>query len=131
MGPASGLLLAVFTAVLWGILTFYGVAIDRRLELAFFVLLIMNVIYSVLNLVPIWPLDGGQLVLTMLDYLSPRHGVRRTHIFSFLVAATVAALAAVWGQMFYLAIIMGYFAFMNYVLLSHYHRIAMAEHEGS
>jgi membrane-associated protease RseP (regulator of RpoE activity) len=93
-------------------------------------LLILNLVYSVFNLLPIWPLDGGQLMLTMLDRLSPRDGARRAHILSFLAAGTGAAIAGIWGQWIFATLWLGYFAFVNFVLLSHYHRAALAEREG-
>jgi Zn-dependent protease len=130
MGPASGLLLAAGSVGLWAILVEFNVPLDPRAELAFMMLLILNLVYSVFNLLPIWPLDGGQLMLTMLDRLSPRNGARRAHILSFLAAGTGAAIAGIWGQWIFATLWLGYFAFVNFVLLSHYHRAALAEREG-
>ena len=130
MGPASGLLLAAGAVALWAVLVAFDVALDPRAELALMMLLILNLIYSVFNLLPIWPLDGGQLVMAVLDRLSPRHGVRRAHILSFLASGAGAAIAGIWGQWIFATIWLGYFAFVNFVLLSHYHRIALAEREG-
>ena len=129
MGPVAGFLLAIATVILWAALVTFEVPLGPRLELAFLMLLVLNVIYSLFNLIPIWPLDGGQLLLTMLDRVSPRNGARRAHILSFLAAGTGAAIAAIWAQWLVPTLLLGYFAFTNYVLLSHYHRMAMAERE--
>jgi Zn-dependent protease len=132
MGPASGLLLAAGSVAGWVALVAFNVPIGPEVELALMSLLILNVVYSLFNLLPIWPMDGGQLVMAMLDHLSPRHGTRRAHILSFLASGTGAAIVGVWGQGQWIiaTIWLGYFAFVNFVLLSHYHRIALAEREG-
>lgn len=129
MGPVAGFLLAIASVLLWAVLVMADVAIDPRFELALQTLLLLNILYSVFNLIPIWPLDGGQLVLTLFDHLSPRNGARRAHVLSFLMAGTGAALAAIWLQALILTIFLGYFAFTNYVLLTHYHRMATAERD--
>ncbi|RUL88266.1 metalloprotease [Tautonia sociabilis] len=133
MGPVAGLLLAIATVSTWAALVAYEIRLPPQAELAMNALLVLNLIYSAFNLIPVWPLDGGQLLLTMLDRLSPRHGARRAHILSFLASGSAAALALAWGgagNWLLVSLWLGYFAFINFVLLSHYHRIAMAEREG-
>lgn len=39
-------------------------------------LFFINLIWPVLNLLPIWPLDGGQVTREFFTWLSPRNGVR-------------------------------------------------------
>ena len=139
MGPLAGLALAIATVILWALLTFNQVAIGPRAEFAMMVLLVLNVLYSLLNLVPIWPLDGGQFLVTIMDRLSPRNGLRRGHILSFLASAGAAVIAVFLSQghspwppqlPLMLAIWLGSYAFMNFILLSHYHRLALADREG-
>ncbi|WP_169980630.1 metalloprotease [Tautonia rosea] len=130
MGPVAGFLLAIAAVILWAILVTSGVSLGPEAELALSTLLLLNILYSVFNLIPIWPLDGGQLMMTLFDRVSPRNGARRAHIVSFLAAGTGAALAAIWAQWLILTLLLGYLAFTNYVLLSHHHRMIMAEREG-
>ena len=139
MGPAAGLALAIATVIFWYLLTFNDVSIGPRAEFALMVLLVLNVLYSLLNLVPIWPLDGGQFLVTVMDHLSPRNGTRRGHILSFLVSAGAAVTAVFLSQghppvpaplPLMMAFWLGSYAFMNFVLLSHYHRLALADREG-
>jgi Zn-dependent protease len=60
----------------------------------------INLAWPILNLLPIWPLDGGRISRDLLDWLMPRQGVRVSLGISFLVAGVLAvnALAAANGH---------------------------------
>jgi stage IV sporulation protein FB len=51
----------------------------------------INVAWGVLNLFPIWPLDGGQICREVLEGISPRHGT----VWALTISAGVAAIIAV------------------------------------
>jgi membrane-associated protease RseP (regulator of RpoE activity) len=55
------------------------------------ILVWINLIWGLLNLAPIWPLDGGQISRDFLTAASPRNGLRISLGISFLVAAVLAA----------------------------------------
>jgi Zn-dependent protease len=59
----------------------------------------INLFWGALNLVPIWPLDGGQISRDVLDWLSPRRGIQASLCISFTIAALLAinALAVEFG----------------------------------
>ena len=80
----------------------------------------INLIWGILNLLPIWPLDGGQVAGVALGLLNPSQGERWGHVISLLFAGCVAVLAAVWEQLFP-AVWFGYFAYINYQILQSYH----------
>jgi stage IV sporulation protein FB len=65
-------------------------------------LLFINLWWGVLNLLPILPLDGGQISYNLLVQFHPNRGAYFAYGFSFLVAALLAlnALAAYRGQGF-------------------------------
>lgn len=64
-------------------------AVSRTTELfrtVFFYMFVINLLWPVLNLLPIWPLDGGQMTHAVLTRANGRHGARWTHIVSMVVA---------------------------------------------
>ncbi len=50
----------------------------------------INLGWGILNLLPIWPLDGGQISLNLLSWLNPVRGAYYAHGISFLCAALLA-----------------------------------------
>lgn len=61
-------------------------------------LFFINLFWPLLNLLPIWPLDGGQVSRELCEQVSPRNGVWFSLGISFLVSAVLAlnALASMW-----------------------------------
>jgi stage IV sporulation protein FB len=53
----------------------------------------INIVWSVLNLVPILPLDGGNVVASLVELVTPRHGRRVANVLSVAAAVTLS----VWG----------------------------------
>jgi membrane-associated protease RseP (regulator of RpoE activity) len=94
----------------------------------FFYLFEINLFWPLLNLLPLYPLDGGQATQTIWSRLDPRHGARRTHILSMLTAGIIAAYFATRMSQsgdqsgLFRVIFFGYFAFINYQLLQAYHQ---------
>lgn len=54
----------------------------------------INVVWGIYNLLPIWPLDGGNLLRTLLHYLVKNE--RRADRATFAIGTAAAGLAAVW-----------------------------------
>ncbi len=50
----------------------------------------INLVWPLLNLLPIWPLDGGRISRDLLGWLMPNNGTRISLGLSFLVAALLA-----------------------------------------
>ncbi len=96
--------------------------LPRSLELVngFFFMLEINLLWGILNLLPIWPLDGGQSTEVILEQVDPRHARRWTHVVSLLTAGGIALYWASRSQ-YMLALWFGYFAFMNYQSLQALH----------
>jgi Zn-dependent protease len=91
-GPLAGLLL--FGAV-W-LFTAYGLPaleVGQSMPLLFFTLgclFYINLVWSVLNLVPIWPLDGGKISREICTGLAPRSGLRLSLGISFVLSGLLA-----------------------------------------
>jgi Zn-dependent protease len=60
------------------------------LRIALEMLLFMNLFWNALNLLPIWPLDGGKISREVFTGLSPGRGLRLSLGASFLLAAVLA-----------------------------------------
>ena len=61
-----------------------------------FDLIVINLFWALLNLLPIWPLDGGQIARELLDGAMPGgQGVRVSLILSLVVAAVLTIHAIV------------------------------------
>ncbi len=56
----------------------------------FFFLKFMNLFWNVLNLMPVFPLDGGQIAREVCTGVSPRSGLRISLGLSFVVAGLIA-----------------------------------------
>jgi stage IV sporulation protein FB len=76
----------------------------------------INLLWGIVNLFPIWPLDGGRLAEVFLTMYNRRNGRRWAHIVSLVTAGGIAALCLKGGQMF-TGIWFIYFAFINYQVL--------------
>ncbi|QGJ68501.1 Peptidase [Planctomycetales bacterium 10988] len=84
------------------------------LLLLIFHLLAVNILWGVLNLFPIFPLDGGQIARELLVMSDPENGPTQAYILSIVTAVAMAVLAAVsWGS-FYLMIMFLILAYMSY-----------------
>jgi stage IV sporulation protein FB len=84
-------------------------------------LLVINIFWSIFNLLPVWPLDGGQITGVFANLASPRSGTRWTHVISLVTAGVVAVFMFQLGQMF-TALLFALFAIQNFQILQSIHR---------
>ena len=62
-------------------------------EMAYFLihsLIFINLLWGLLNLLPVWPLDGGQISRDLFSGLSPGNGARSAYGLSFVVSGLLA-----------------------------------------
>jgi Zn-dependent protease len=81
-------------------------------------LLFVTIAYGILNLLPVYPLDGGQIVRELFTLLFGRGGIHHSLMLSIIVAGTLAVAGAVIWQNFFLALFFAYFAYMSFVALT-------------
>ncbi len=133
-GPGAGFLIV-------GLITMAFIAAGKpvRVDLAYYVIpeitvgylgsvyltlfilffLHITVVWGFLNLLPIYPLDGGQISRELFAYYRPRDGVRVALMLSFAVAGLMAVMGFV-NQNWFSAIFFGYLAYQSYAMLAMY-----------
>ena len=112
-GPGAGLLLG---AVVWGITLIDMPELNPLGRIALRSLLWVNIMWSVLNLLPVLPLDGGNVMRSLVHILKGGVDDRLPRQISVAVAATGTVAALLYGMTF-AAIFAGYLAFSNYQAL--------------
>ncbi len=131
-GPAAGF---VFATVLAGIIAATGhkLLFDRTFEFRvpllwqpyesaqanrlIYDLFYINIYWGLVNLLPVYPLDGGQISREVFGIFSGPDGVRQSLWLSVIVAAGLAVLALIRLEDQFLAILFGYLAYSSYTML--------------
>jgi membrane-associated protease RseP (regulator of RpoE activity) len=72
----------------------------------------INLLWGLINLLPIYPLDGGQIAGEILTMVNRRQGLWWTHLLSALVAGGLALYVLKVGDQFQ-ALFLAYFAGYN------------------
>lgn len=111
-GPAAGLLLG---GLVWILARFIpGLHGNLYAMYTINILLYVNIFWSLVNLIPLWPLDGGQLFrLGLLQVFGPGKAERITHITGLVIGVIGGWYAfQVWHSTF-VAIMAGYMAYEN------------------
>ncbi len=135
-GPIAGLLLAVFFVAILFLITgnltlrWFGpfplpqynpagtiLADSASLNMFIFVSIVINVVLNIFNLLPVYPLDGGQIARQLFVKADPWAGVRKSVILSMCVAVFVA-LYSLQQKDTFLAIFFGFMAWSNYQSLT-------------
>ena len=83
-------------------------------------MLFICLIWGVVNLLPIYPLDGGQIAREILLKLSPHQGVRWSLLLSMFAGVMMAVVGFALWQSFYVALLFGYLAYTSYATLQAY-----------
>jgi Zn-dependent protease len=96
-GPGAGVALGIGVLVLWhAVNPAKGSLLDNAFNAAVFV----NLFWGLLNLLPILPLDGGQVALALMPGRDERARLRRAAYLSLGTAAAVVALAVAAQEVF-------------------------------
>ena len=115
-GPASQLLLVVTLAIPYKVYT--GVTEGEGggfIGELFYFLFVINGFWALLNLLPVWPLDGGQVSRELFELANPAGGRRASLALSLACAAALALVGLVFSV--YTALLFGSLAFCSWQLL--------------
>ena len=88
----------------------------RLIYLLVYVSLFANIFINILNLMPVYPLDGGQVLRQILFQVDMVNGLRNSIIVSVIVAVGIAVYSLMTGDRF-LAFFFGFMAWSNYTTL--------------
>jgi membrane-associated protease RseP (regulator of RpoE activity) len=80
-------------------------------------MLLMCFYWGLVNLLPIYPLDGGHIAREVFAMADPRRGLRGSLILSFVAATVMAAVGAVLWRSILTAVFFGYLAYGSYTML--------------
>jgi Zn-dependent protease len=78
----------------------------------------VNIVWSAFNLLPVLPLDGGQVCASALHFVVKDRAVRIAHIISIVVAVAGGLYAITNANFIFIAIFAGFLAYWNFSQLS-------------
>lgn len=130
-GPFAGFLFAVFvmliivftggsllTSRLFGFLPLPLTAImpfgGTILSVFVTMLLWVNVFWGIFNLLPVFPLDGGQVTRNILVQYDPWDGARKSLWVSVIAGGVIAVVGLLLMKSVYIALLFGLLAFQSY-----------------
>lgn len=90
---------------------------NRNLTLLVYNLLYINLAWSLVNLLPVFPLDGGQVAREAISLVRPHDGLQVSLIVSIVTGVAVALLAATRFNDLYVVILFALLAYNSYHLL--------------
>jgi stage IV sporulation protein FB len=77
-------------------------------------LLWVNLLWGAINLMPVFPLDGGNIARRLMIKADPINGARRSLWISTIAGAVLAAAGFFLFRSVYMALLFGYLAFQSY-----------------
>ncbi len=117
-GPGAGFVLGGLTFAFSLALQWFApdwLAAQPLVELGIQYMLFINIIWSFVNLIPLWPLDGGQLFrLGMVRLFGGAKGEKITHYTGIGLSIIAALLAFKFFSGFFMALLCGFLAWENY-----------------
>jgi stage IV sporulation protein FB len=100
----------------------HSVDLGRFLARAYRNLIWINLMWGFVNLLPLWPLDGGQATQILLAFVDRSRGPRWGHVVSLLVAGCLAIVVMTRTHDMFLMFFFAYFAVINYQVLQSLHQ---------
>ncbi len=85
-----------------------------------FSLLSVNILWGLLNLAPVYPLDGGQIAREVLTEMDPAEGVARSLWVSTITGGILAVIALITSRSLLLPLMFGMLAYSSYNTLQRY-----------
>jgi stage IV sporulation protein FB len=134
-GPGAGFLLAalvivvvyimggsVMTTWLLGLIPLPVTALmpfgGRVLNLLVTMLLWVNIFWGLINLMPVFPLDGGNVARNILIQVDPMDGLRKSLWLSVITGGILALVGLLFFRSIFMALLFGLLAFQSYQSLS-------------
>jgi len=96
-GPAAGFCLFLFSAFIFGL---YGTSLPLPIRQMLQISMWVNFYWTILNLLPVYSLDGGQLLRIVLESILGLRGVKFALFLSMIFGAFATVLALWFQQIF-------------------------------
>ena len=94
-----------------------GLAKNANLEDLVYVLLQINIFWALMNLLPVLPLDGGQIAMQLLTQQDPWGGMQKTLWLSVITGGVMAVIGALVMQEMFLMLLFGSLALSSFLTL--------------
>jgi stage IV sporulation protein FB len=91
--------------------------VSPRLTQMIFYILEISIFWGIFNLLPIYPLDGGQISRELFSLVNPRDGIRQSLVLSLALAVLLALVALVQWKDTLAALFFGFMAYESYASL--------------
>lgn len=119
-GPVAGFLLAAILVLGIYFTAHFQFELNVRFARLIGEMLFICVVWGAVNLLPIYPLDGGQIAREILLKLSPRDGIRLSLWLSIIAAIGMAAFGFAQWRDWLVVFFFGYLAYASYAALTAY-----------
>lgn len=113
MGPGAGFITA---GLIYAFLIPRSPQLSEAASLAVWYLFIINLVWSIFNLLPVIPLDGGRLTLVVLQMFRLRKATRIAYVIS-LIVAILAAVYFLQARSVFNGLLFAMFAFESFQVL--------------
>ncbi|MBQ2622604.1 MAG: hypothetical protein IJF84_14790 [Thermoguttaceae bacterium] len=74
--------------------------------------------WGILNLMPVYPLDGGQITREICTAFNPRTGIALSFQISFVTSLFLAGVALIWLNDWFMAAFFGMFAYSSWMAMN-------------
>lgn len=105
---------------LLGVIVHWRPFATNAANLTFYYLLFVNILWGLVNLLPIYPLDGGRISRELFSLANPRSGIIASLGLSMLAAGGLAAYILMRQGFSFLPLFFGYLAYTSYASLQRY-----------
>ncbi len=92
----------------------FSFQINPNLWYFIFFMLLINTFWGLVNLIPVFPLDGGQISRAIFTHANPSDGVRQSLWVSVIAGALAAFAGVVVFRQVFMAILFGMLAFSSF-----------------
>jgi stage IV sporulation protein FB len=117
---ASNTLPGMVPISLLGVTLYFEPLASQTGTIFVFYMLWVNIVWGLVNLLPVYPLDGGRISRELCTLNHPRRGI----VLSLQISIGVAIAMAIFGLLAWrsvlIALMFGYFAYTNYQTLQSY-----------
>jgi Zn-dependent protease len=137
-GPLAGFLFAALATMasiavggtvvltrLFGIILWFDVFIPDNpiLDLIVGTIIWVNLFWGFINLLPVYPLDGGNVARNIMTTLDPSSGLRKSLQVSMITGIVMAVVGLILFRSTYITLLYGLLAYQSYIALRGYGNI--------